>query len=78
MAKSSRKKMVFVIHENAPKPNRVNIEEIELLWKDEPVFLRPKPEHYLQDVFKILGKNPQKLEEINKLRPERPLAISHI
>ena len=77
--KAQETPIVLGMDANAPKSDRENIDENEWWWKDEPVFLGANPEHHLKDIFrKYLDKNPQKLQEIKKLRPEGPLAISHI
>ena len=77
--KAQKNRMVLGIDANAPKSDKINIAENEWWWKDEPVFLGAKPEHHLEDVFrKFLNRTPEKLEEIQKLRPDGPLAVSYI
>lgn len=77
--KNRKSSVILGIDANAPKSDRVDILENEWWWKDEPVFLGANPEHGLLDVYRVyLEQNPEKLVEIEKIRPEGPLAISHI
>ncbi|MGE0736607.1 MAG: hypothetical protein AB7P50_17820 [Alphaproteobacteria bacterium] len=69
---------IFGIDANAPKTDHPNAAENEWWWEDEPLLLGQKPLHQLRDAFReFVGERPDILEEIRRVRPSGPLAISH-
>jgi hypothetical protein len=63
---------------NTPDRDHPDSSKIGWHWSDEPKLLGPNAEHTLRDVLRTyLAAHPEELEEILRVRPEGPLAISH-
>ncbi len=64
---------------NAPKTDHPDSEQNEWWWPDEPLLLGPRPLHPLKDALRIwLEAHPSEAEQRQALRPQGPLALSHI
>jgi hypothetical protein len=70
--------VIFGIDANTPKTDHPNAAENEWWWADEPLLLGQKPLHQLRDAFRVfLSDQPALFDEIRRVRPSGPLAISH-
>lgn len=71
-------RMIFGMDANTPAADHPDSNKIRWHWVDEPVLLGHNAEHTLRDVFRTyLAAHPEELEEIRRVRPEGPLAISY-
>jgi hypothetical protein len=71
--------LIFGIDANCPKTDHPDIQRNEWWWEDEPLLLGGEPLHQLHDVFRVhLANNPEELAAVVAVRPNGPLAISHV
>lgn len=71
--------LVFGIDANAPKTDHPDISRNEWWWDDEPLLLGPRPLHGLKDALRLyFDAHPEALAHTVALRPDGPLAVSHV
>lgn len=70
---------ILGIDANAPKTDHPDITKNEWWWKDEPLLLGANPLHNMKDAFRLyLNSHPDIFQNLEALRPNGPLALSHI
>lgn len=71
--------LVFGIDANTPKTDHPDIFRNEWWWDDEPLLLGPAPLHGLKDALRLyLDAHPEALAHAVAVRPNGPLAVSHV